>query len=56
MQLALTDNSGGTVSWAPPDALPGWNISYYSLTYRAWMPERNRPETSFHRTVGRVAV
>lgn len=39
------------ISWSPPDALPGWNISYYYLTYRARLPNTDKAETSFRKTV-----
>lgn len=40
------------VSWISDIELPGWNISYYYLTYFAQIPGRNRPENSFQETVG----
>lgn len=36
-----------SVSWSPLTELKGWNVSYYSLTYSAFLSTKDRPEASF---------
>ena len=52
ISVAIVNSTSVVVSWIPPPALPGWNISYYYLTYRALNPrEGSRVETTFTRSV-----
>ncbi len=40
ISLAVINSTSVMVSWIPPPDLPGWNISYYYLTYRAYDEDR----------------
>ena len=52
ISVSVRNSTSVVVSWIPPPALPGWNISYYYLTYRALNPrEGNKTESSFTWTV-----
>lgn len=51
LQTSVTNSTSICITWSPADALPGWNISYYYLTYRAKLPDTDKTDTSFRRTV-----
>lgn len=51
LSVTVTSGSAIRISWDPPTDLPGWNITRYYLTYRAFLPDSYRPERTFGRTV-----
>ena len=55
LQTSLLSSSNTLLlSWLPPSPLPGWNVSYYYVTYTARLSNSNegdRPERSFQRPV-----
>ena len=41
ISLSVISSTGVMISWLPPLDLPGWNISYYYLTYKTYNLEED---------------
>ena len=47
----MTGGRSVSVSWAPPEGLKGWNVSYYALSYSVYRSNSHRAEVSIRRRV-----